>query len=699
MVAGWSEWQAGWEPDKATPYAHWWAAFDGKLPANQRGLETIRIDPYQYFRQRGRASVMSMADGAISVIGKGYGDVPLALQSKNQSWPNDYKKDWITPELLEALPEVPSDTVIVGVVDTGIALGHRAFRLPDGKSRIIAAWQQSARWARQSPEQALKEYGGNQDYLPFGRELYADEIDQLIARHSRGDRLDEDAFNRDARLVEPEFPRGQRDLDFRAAHGTHVMDLAAGSTGDPDFANRVRMIVVNLPAQSLHGSAGNFLEFFAAFAIDRIVSLADALWHKLFPGKDGAFPIAVNFSYVMQAGPHNGARPLDLMLRDMIRSRGKDKPLSICVPIGNGNLGRSFARIDAAHSGPLVWQLMPADMTPNFIEIWSDPERPTESPTRVEDFSLWITPPGGAPQELPVPVDGKFSELKGIARVYARFVEYLDEWDVSRCSVQFVICTCPTLVETDTIAPAPAGAWSIKIATATGVGLSAYIQSDQSSHRGRKTGLQSYFNDPAYRPWRDDIPAGLNPTRYGHARDSFSYPYYEDAASDLEVRQGPVLRRGTANALSSSLYINSIAGYRLSDGAPALYSATPRPRIDQPEYCIVMPIQMAYPTDDGPAHPGVLAAGARDGSSVSFRGTSMACAMATRQVALTMLDWLDHKKKGGMPDRPGGPLALQTLAKSGSSPPHYEPAAPLKIGAGRLPYPKGIRPLRQPRRT
>lgn len=716
MVTHWSAWHKGWEPDNATPYAHWWAAVDSDLPVNRQGFDTVRVSPYDYYNTHIRPVAKppgKKPTAALEVIKQGYGDVPIPSHCKNRDWPDDNDKDWITEEVLTSLPDdVPREAVIVGVVDTGIALGHRAFRLPDGGSRIIAAWQQTAKWA-------ADEHGGGQDFLPFGRELYARDIERMIAGHTYAGRLDEDAFNRAARLVEPEYPRGQRDLDFRAAHGTHVLDLAAGALDDPEFARRVRIILVNLPAQSLHGSAGNFLEFFAAFAIARIESLADALWAKQFPDEESsAFPVAVNFSYVMQAGPHNGARPLELMLRKMIRRRGRYKPLSINVPIGNSNLNRGFARLENLQPDPgvdkvpepLAWRLQPADMTSNFVEIWTDPERPAYDPIRPEDFTLWITPPGMAPMRLPPPVDGGYCDLGGFARVYARFVKYENEAELenAHCSTQFVICTSPTTVyssdlpEGATAPPqAPAGTWTIRLSCRRPVDVSAYVQSDQASSRGRKNGLQSYFDDPAYRPWRDDLPAGITPTRYGYGRDSFAQPYVNLAASDLEAGQMPVLRRGTGNALTSSFYVNSIAGYRLTDGAPALYSATPRPRFERKESDIqVMPIQMAYPTDEGPAHPGVLASGARDGTSVNFRGTSMASAMATRQVALAMLRWRDQRNIGRNPAWPGGAKALQKLAAAAERrrPEHYEDAAPLKIGAGRMPYPKGIRPFRQPRR-
>ena len=49
-----------------------------------------------------------------------------------------------TASVLDRIPDLAPETVIVGIIDTGIALGHRRTRLPeDGGTRFLAAWQQS----------------------------------------------------------------------------------------------------------------------------------------------------------------------------------------------------------------------------------------------------------------------------------------------------------------------------------------------------------------------------------------------------------------------------------------------------------------------------------------------------------------------------------------------------------------------------
>ena len=74
-----------------------------------------------------------------------------------------------------------------------------------------------------------------QNQLPFGEEIYHDEIQERISKFSKNGFLNEDEFNRDLGLVNPKDPFGQRDLDHTAAHGTHILDLAAGH--DPNSSD------------------------------------------------------------------------------------------------------------------------------------------------------------------------------------------------------------------------------------------------------------------------------------------------------------------------------------------------------------------------------------------------------------------------------------------------------------------------------
>jgi hypothetical protein len=674
-----------WDPAQRTPYVDWWYAYDVRLRTNREGFVPAGADPFLP-RSGLILDPLGVPAHANKVAGSGFAEVPIPAESRNPRWPAGGETDWTPPELLERLPDdVPADAVIVGIIDTGVGLGHRAFRRAGGRqTRVIAAWQQTATW-------------GGQGYLPFGQELYASDIDAAIAAHSRNrdplDRLDEEAFNRALRLVEPERIRGHRDLDFRAAHGAHIMDLAAGFDPfltDPALLERVRIVVVNLPPQFLHGTAGQFLEFFAAFAADRIVSLAGALWRKLHgqAKPDGAFPVAINLAYGMQAGPKDGSMPLEQLFREIVRSR-TTAPTTVCLPAGNSNLARGSATVTLRRGvfGPepaLRWRIPPSDRSSNFLEFWSENLARNKGPAPAE-FVLRITPPDGPPVTLPPAQANSFLDLAPHARVYCEARAFKSEGNQDRNRVRFVICLGPPHCLGPTPPPGPAGVWRVEVRCSRQCSVRVQVQSDQSGLIQSGSGLQSYLDDPAYRPWLDtgwpgDAAETLNDA-HGAPRDSFAYPMNSGSPGWLEWGQGPVFRIGTTNTLTSTFYANAIAGYRVSDGRPAAYSATGQQR---PDATAVLPIQMAYPTEDGRAHYGILGAGARDGTSVAYRGTSGASALATRDIVAAML-------KGAGPGYGASDLQQTAAAAEAGRPGHYGPAAAEKIGAGRMPYPQGYR--------
>ncbi|MEO9898935.1 MAG: S8 family serine peptidase, partial [Paracoccaceae bacterium] len=136
------------------------------------------------------------------------------------------------------------------------------------------------------------------------------------------------------------------------------------------------------------------------------------------------------------------------------------------------------------------------------------------------------------------------------------------------------------------------------------------------------------------------------------------------------------------NALISLKSILAVGGYRVSDGRPALYSGTAhdffgsenaRNRIDA-----------SFPSEVAPAHFGLLASGSRDGSSASYRGTSMATALCTRAVAEKLTNW--------DPEKPDPTLAnnqwlIKAADRAESGHMNYKQIYPLKSGFGRLPLP------------
>jgi len=691
-----------------TPYAHWWMHVEGKSFASARDfvfmnlsrsfdgpVRTASRSGPKRAEDRGGFEPPALAEELILKNFRGGDGVPVPAHSVNPEWNTTGRQRPVPDPVVDNLPDdLIEDTVIVGIIDTGIALGHRNFRRADGTTRVISAWQQTARFDGQS-------------YLPFGRELYQADIDAALREHSvgadLGGRLDEEAFNRATRLVEPNEIRGHRDLDHRAAHGTHVADIAAGC--DPSnaaWSDKVRLVVINLPTQALHGSAGDFLMFFGAYAVDRVFQIAEACWHKTF-GRvsdgsfQGSFPVSLCFAYGMMAGPKDATNPLEALMALHALRRGADSGLkvskhgarkgaatSIAMPAGNENQMRAVAHLDlsaSAWTDPLDWRTMPSDRTSNYLEFWF----PNDPHLLESDLEFRITPPNGKSVHITGARPDHYIDIPGTnGRLYCRVIFIDFKYPLIIRRIGFVLATAPTLtVEPaepgkDPVPISPAGIWRFQIRSPRDTSVDLYVQSDQSARMNSRSGQRSYFDDAGYRRLGAD----------GRPKDSFAYPCPATGGCKL-TENGPVTRVGTHNALASTSHNSAFGGYRATDGRPGDYSATaPDRRAGD-----VLPIQAAYPTDDGPAHNGVMAAGARDGSSVAIRGTSMAAAQAARTAAEAML--ADHTDP-----RIGETRWHQGEAARAEAhvPGHYGTASDQKIGSGRMPSSGAHRVTRVPRR-
>src|SRR5688572_33194093 len=144
-------------------------------------------------------------------------------------------------------------TVVVGVIDDGLCFAHERFRM--GKeTRVEYAWLQDGVY---SP--AIPAFAGVPP-IPYGIEhckrdqLPYKGIDTLLRECTHAGAVDEDEVYRRAYLVDFHRP-GHKAAAWQVAHGTHVMDLAAGH--DPGLGCNTRPIVcVQLPAMTTANTSG-----------------------------------------------------------------------------------------------------------------------------------------------------------------------------------------------------------------------------------------------------------------------------------------------------------------------------------------------------------------------------------------------------------------------------------------------------------
>jgi hypothetical protein len=712
MPDTWTDWTSSdWKSE--SPYVDWWYATapenlepsDGPPGHPKRGMTCFSQVSRRTFSElvlgvRGLSSATAESrpetdgddDGMESEfpgIDLYYGDfsspaVPIPSDVINNGFEAHFKSvgNWYPPD--NSLQPIPLDTVIVGVIDSGIALGHARFRSASGKTRILAAWQQGA---KRPPD-------GAQPYLPFGAELYGGDIDTMLNAHSIGG-LDgcflEDDFNRASGALDMESGIGDRELAQRRAHGTFVLDVAAGF--DPKEADpRIKIIAVNLPNRSTINTSGIFLDYFTIYALRRIADLADRMWaisvaaakENPLPGGPKGFPIVINLSYGRNAGPKDGFDHFHWAVHAINRKRVADgySRIHVVLPVGNHNLEQSNAvfELQPGTQQSIDFRVRPGDHTGNYLEIWSEsldnPGKQDGSALMVP-LAISIKPPDGIASTLSAGRHRQHRDLGRVARLYCRV---RTSFRKRTYRTGYLLCLAPTYVPKANRESAPAGAWTVTIRNDAGLPIRVYLgaQTDQSIVPNANTGLRPYLETPDYRRYDDT----------GRLLDSYPYPYPHPAPSAGDPWQGdletsPVLQRhGSINATASSTHVIAIAGFRRSDGRPAAYSATGlnfNPRL----YRARRHPSAALPTDDGPAHRGILAAGASSGSVVAFQGTSFASAAATRCIAERLK--IAHPAAFDAEKWLAGAAAAAETAKPADQ--KERPPAP-KVGAGRLDVPQ-----------
>lgn len=712
-----------------TPYVHWWKKKE--VPNYQDDYSDVLAPGYE---RRPGETLFSIPVPKSAANTSFVTSSPEDTSNRPSTWQSaDHDAVFTTGIVREGQegPILKRDDVIIGIIDVGIALGHRRFRRRDGTTRFLAAWQQTSAPLKDNAEPPNYE----QPYLPFGRELYTSDIDKLLRAHTDGGLengwLDEEAFNMACSLVEPMDKFGYRELEHSGTHGAHVLDLAAGYDPKSPYAaedarmEQIHLMAVNLPPQYVHGSAGNFLSLFAGNAVERILFLADELWKRDYDGEKGGFPLVINFSFGKHAGPKDGGSLWEKLVRDKIEKREKSTGAvtRLVMPAGNKNLSRGHARASVgngdvkrkewktrygtvapkrrypANDSLLVpWRILPTDHTPNHVEVWPRAQNREKWAALKEaastDYALSVVPPGYAKVfaaetrgvdakdadiavrlevlgrfEVPALEPGQYADLGDFARVYCydptrvfykkhgkevredtdtepqtksyEFATSTESDEAER--PHFVICVAPTAALDPSHTEAPAGLWHISFKLRSNSEAEAredvvfetsmMVQTDQSGIRHARTGLPSYFDHPNYVTHDEDTGRLLDSYAPGPTRirsgDNLE-PYY---------RSGPVQRKGTQNALATrnSGCMIVIGGYRSSDGKPSIFSSTfdgRKSRLGGREVPSVI-----YPTDDTPSHFGLMAAGAKEGSVTMLQGTSMATALATRDLALAILDW------------------------------------------------------------
>jgi subtilisin family serine protease len=251
-------------------------------------------------------------------------------------------------------PSLDGSGVIIGVVDVGCDFAHPNFLKPCGETRLLSLWDQS--------DPPPRSTGKSPENFYYGREFTAEQINEALTQK------DKSAYA--ALGYTPGI----------AAHGTHVLDIAAGNGrgdnqpgGQPlpgllvegaDRAPRGVAPGADLIFVHLKSNESQFLG-----NSRHLLDAVDYIFRKA-----GNRPVVVNLSISTTGGPHDGTT---LVEQGLVRMLANKPGRAIVVSAGN-----SFNR--AVHAQGTVkgeaWEELRWTVDPrgakNEMEIWYRGESP-----------------------------------------------------------------------------------------------------------------------------------------------------------------------------------------------------------------------------------------------------------------------------------------------------------------------------------
>lgn len=223
--------------------------------------------------------------------------------------------------------------VVVAIIDSGGDFAHRNFRHADGTTRLLKLWDQNAS-------------GVGEPGFAYGKVHLPAELNAALATAD---------------------PYADIDYPVRAnAHGTHVMDIAAGNgngTGVAGVAPNADLLFVDVANSDIPWSGQEVVGTSFGDSVQLLEALAYA-----FAGA-GDRPCVANISLGTNGGPHDGST---LVEQGIDRLLNQSPRRAVCVAAAN-----SFDDgIHAAGSVPsggthdVAWIVGTGDGSQNEFELW-----------------------------------------------------------------------------------------------------------------------------------------------------------------------------------------------------------------------------------------------------------------------------------------------------------------------------------------
>lgn len=301
--------------------------------------------------------------------------------------------------------------VAMGVVDTSIAFANQRFRRIEGqgtgqrhRTRFKMLWLQD-RYLKPGAACA----GAHMSALGLGTLLLQDDIDALFDAHTREGILDETGVYAE---FQPVRAFGRDLWSLSAGHGTMVLDLMAGAVPGTQDAERA-IYGVELPTAVVADTSGALFHGPLVFGLAAIAYLSHLVQPKT--------PLVMNASMAFVGGPHSGKRggrhdhpTADALARlANLAQSACARDVRLTLPSGNHLQDRLFAEGDQ-----VTWLVPPNDRTASSLEIWRDTFGPHDG---APGMRISVKAPGCAEVTLAdVPAPGTYRALVADGREIAR---------------------------------------------------------------------------------------------------------------------------------------------------------------------------------------------------------------------------------------------------------------------------------------
>jgi subtilisin family serine protease len=226
---------------------------------------------------------------------------------------------------------------VVGVVDFGGDFAHRNFLNADGSTRLALIWDQAGRATRTSPH-------------GYGRVFTQEQINRALRQRGTN------PYN------ELGYDPGRSDQDGTGTHGTHVMDIAAGSGVMSGVAPKAELVFVDLSTIQRTAITDVLATDFGDSV--RVIEAVDFIFKHA-----GDKPCVVNLSLGTNGGPHDGTNLVEKMLDELVRAQ-PNRAVVIAAANAYDDKIHQTGQVQQGESAELYWTIPYNDRTPNEVEIW-----------------------------------------------------------------------------------------------------------------------------------------------------------------------------------------------------------------------------------------------------------------------------------------------------------------------------------------